>query len=166
MFTGLRHYTGIDISEGPNVDLVADAHRLSSHFAAEFDFAFSISVYEHLVMPWVAAYEMNRVLKLGGMAYIQSHQSWPLHEVPWDFFRFSDRAWHGLFNILTGFEVIDAGFEYPAMISSHCIDGRIFEGLDLAECHLLSGCMIRKTGEPKVDWSADASRIIDLNYSH
>lgn len=166
MFEGLKNYTGIDVAAGPNVDVVADAHRLSSHFDARFDFAFSISVFEHLVMPWVAAFELNKVMKPGGIGYIQSHQAWPLHEVPWDFFRFSEHSWNGLFNHFTGFEVVEAGFEYPAMLSSHVIDGRIFEGLDQAQCHLLSGCMIRKIGNPTVDWSADASQVINLKYSY
>lgn len=166
MFEGLKHYTGIDVAEGPNVDVVADAHQLSKHFGQQFDFVFSISVFEHLVMPWVAAFEMSKVMVPGGIGYIQSHQAWPLHEVPWDFFRFSEHSWHGLFNKYTGFEVIESGFEYPAMLTSHVIDGRIFEGLDTSDCHLLSGCLIRKISDPLVDWSADASKIIDIEYAH
>lgn len=166
MFVGLKNYTGIDVTSGPNVDVVADAHELSKHFGADFDFSFSISVYEHLIMPWVAAYEMNKIMKVGGIGYIQSHQAWPLHEVPWDFFRFSEHSWHGLFNKFTGFEVLESGFEYPAMLTGHTIDGRIFEGLDQENCHLLSGCMIRKVSDPLVDWSANASEIYNINYSH
>jgi hypothetical protein len=54
-FPNLKTYTGVDISEGPNADIVADAHTLSRHISEEFDLAFSFSVFEHLIMPWVAA---------------------------------------------------------------------------------------------------------------
>ena len=45
-------YTGIDIMDGENVDLVIDAHRLSEYFDKEsFDLVISFAVFEHLAMP-------------------------------------------------------------------------------------------------------------------
>jgi hypothetical protein len=81
-------YVGLDIMAGPNVDVVGDAHNLPTDFECRFDFAVSLSTFEHLIMPWKAALELNRALKRGGIAYIQSHQTWPIHEEPWDYFRF------------------------------------------------------------------------------
>src|SRR6266446_636421 len=44
------NYTGFDIKDGENVDVVGDAHRLTSMFErGQFDFAYSISVFEHLL---------------------------------------------------------------------------------------------------------------------
>ena len=58
-FPSLGRYAGMDIKEGPNVDIVADAHTLSQTVSDQFDYAFSASVFEHLIMPWVAAFELN-----------------------------------------------------------------------------------------------------------
>lgn len=50
-------YVGFDFHSGENVDVVGDAHKLSSYFAPgeQFDLIFSSAVFEHLHMPWVAA---------------------------------------------------------------------------------------------------------------
>jgi hypothetical protein len=53
-----------DIKVGENVDIVGDAHRLTSLFkAGQFDFAYSISVFEHLLWPWKVALELNTDFK-------------------------------------------------------------------------------------------------------
>jgi len=41
-------YVGFDITNGPNVDLVGDAHHLSRYVGQEVNFIFSIAVFEHL----------------------------------------------------------------------------------------------------------------------
>ncbi|WP_373690468.1 methyltransferase domain-containing protein [Sphingobium sp. DEHP117] len=61
--------------------------------ASSFDAVYSVSVFEHLLMPWKVALEMNRVLRMGGIAYIHTHQTLGLHDMPWDFWRFSDTSW-------------------------------------------------------------------------
>jgi hypothetical protein len=166
LFPSLAKYVGTDIAPGPNVDVIADAHTLSRHVTERFDFAFSVSVFEHLIMPWTAAYELNKVLKTGGLAYIQSHPAWPLHEQPWDFFRFSKDAWNGLFNKFTGFEIVDSAYDLEASIVPRSKANAALQGLDVERTFLLSGCIARKIGEPIVDWSVDPSTIYDLNYSH
>ena len=60
-------YTGFDVMEGENVDVVGDAHRLSSYFPNEkFDLIISFAVFEHLAMPWVVAEEVAKLIKKGG----------------------------------------------------------------------------------------------------
>lgn len=166
LFPALGRYVGTDISDGPNVDVVADAHTLSEAINEQFDFAFSVSVFEHLIMPWVAAFELNKVLAPGGLAYIQSHPTWPLHEEPWDFFRFSKDAWTGLFNKLTGFEIVEAGYGIEAAIVPKMSATGALQNLDLQRTYLLSACVVRKIGAPLVDWSADPAIVYDLGYSH
>jgi hypothetical protein len=48
-------YVGFDFYEGENVDVVGDAHKLSSYFGAneKFDLSFSSAVFEHFHMPWI-----------------------------------------------------------------------------------------------------------------
>jgi SAM-dependent methyltransferase len=107
-------YTGFDYYPDQNTDVVGDAHKLSSYFAREsFDAVFSLSVFEHLAMPWVVAMEINKVLKPGGTTYHSTHFSWPLHEAPWDFWRFSDEGLKVLFSEPIGFKVNSCGFFHP-----------------------------------------------------
>ena len=83
-------YVGLDILAGPYVDIVGDAHRLAEIFGTRrFVTAMSFSVFEHLAMPWKVALELNRMLEPGGLVFTGCHQTWPVHEEPWDFWRFS-----------------------------------------------------------------------------
>jgi hypothetical protein len=60
-------------------------------------------------MPWVAAAEMNRVLRMGGLVYHVAPQCAPVHEQPNDFWRFTDEGFKILFGRLHGFEIVHAG---------------------------------------------------------
>ncbi len=157
-------YTGFDILAGPNVDVVGDAHRLGSHFPPEsFDAVFSVATFEHLAMPWKAAVEINKVLKVGGLVFVASHQCWPLHEEPWDFFRFSDAAWRSLFNASTGFEVVSAVMGEPAEVVAH-IANPITAGLGSGVGYLGSSVIAVKTGASAVDWEVDTSTVAEGLY--
>jgi hypothetical protein len=159
-------YVGMDVHAGPNVDVVGDAHNLSRCVNRRFDFMFSISTFEHLLMPWKVALEMNRALNDGGKALIISHGSFPLHEEPWDFFRFSKESWHGIFNVHTGFRVVDAQYQYPASIVPLYNNDSNLDRMSLSLTYLLSGCVVEKTGPPQVAWEADASAVYNMSYSH
>ncbi|MGY6129092.1 class I SAM-dependent methyltransferase (plasmid) [Paraburkholderia strydomiana] len=162
-------YYGLDIAEGPNVDIVGDAHHLSRHVRGQiFDTIFSVSVFEHLLMPWMVALEMNKVLRIGGLAYIQSHHAFPLHDQPWDFWRFSKDAWNGLFNAHTGFEIVDTGRALRCRIAPETTAvAHAQPGLDDGPGgHLLSACLVRKTGPAKVQWEAEADEVYNLAYDH
>ena len=117
-------------------------------------------------MPWKVALEMNKVLVGGGLALIISHPAWPLHEEPWDFFRFSTNAWRGLFNLHTGFDVVDAQYQFPANIVPQYANSDIVEGMHMGRNYLLSGCVVRKVGDATVAWEAEPREIYDLHYSH
>jgi hypothetical protein len=79
----------------------------------------SLSVFEHLAMPWKVAVEMAKVMAPGAVAYIQTHQTYPIHDAPWDYWRMSKDAWPALFNRSTGFEILDIGEAEPAFIVPH-----------------------------------------------
>jgi hypothetical protein len=158
-------YVGMDVHAGPNVDVVGDAHHLSRCVNRRFDFMFSIATFEHLLMPWKVALEMNEALNDSGKALIISHPSWPLHEEPWDFFRFSKESWRGIFNAHTGFRVVDAQYQFPASIVP-VYSSSSYVMLSNERTYLLSGCVVEKTGPPQVAWEAEASAVYDLNYSH
>jgi ubiquinone/menaquinone biosynthesis C-methylase UbiE len=57
--------TTLDVYAGPFTDVIADGHALP-FIEKEFDLVTAIAVFEYLQDPFVAALEMNRVLKPGG----------------------------------------------------------------------------------------------------
>src|SRR5579884_534322 len=117
-------YLGVDIVPGPNVDLVCDAHSLSTQVAHEsVDAVFSISTMEHLAMPWKVVLELGKVLKRGGLAFFATHQSWPLHDEPHDYWRFSSHTWPVLLNEETGFALLDVAMGLPGSVLPHIAYG-------------------------------------------
>jgi hypothetical protein len=108
-------YVGFDFYAGENVDIVGDAHKLSSYFAPneQFDLIFSSAVFEHLHMPWIVATEIQKLLKVGGHVFVETHFSYVAHERPWNFFQFSDMGLRALFNNALGFDLIDSGMSNP-----------------------------------------------------
>lgn len=108
-------YVGFDYYPGKNVDIVGDAHKLSSYFDTEeqFDIVYSSACFEHFAMPWIVATEIAKLLKVGGVVFIETHFSFSSHERPWHFFQFSDMALKILFSKALGFECIEAGMSNP-----------------------------------------------------
>ena len=106
-------YIGFDYHPGPNVDVVGDAHRLSRHVDGKFDLVFSTAVFEHLAMPWLVAEEIAKVLRVGGLVFVETHYAFSSHERPWHFFQFSEMALKVLFSPAMGFECIEAGVSNP-----------------------------------------------------
>ncbi|HXG06810.1 MAG TPA: class I SAM-dependent methyltransferase [Nitrososphaera sp.] len=158
------HYIGMDILSGDNVDVVGDAHALSKLFApGTFDAIFAISVFEHLLMPWKVVLEMNRVMKIDGLVMITTHHAWPLHEMPWDFWRFSDQCWRGLFNKYTGFEIVDAAMGEPASVVSRMLHQTTL-GLEQQPAYLGSAVLCRKIATTTLSWDVEPARIIDTMY--
>jgi hypothetical protein len=153
-----------DIMPGENVDVVGDAHEMTRLFPAEsFDAIYSVSTFEHLLMPWAVAVQMNHVLKPGGQALIFSHQTLGIHDPPWDFWRFSDTAWDALFNPQTGFEILDRAMSFeehilpfiwrPNKPNEERAVG--FEG---------SAVLIRKTGPSAMSWNLTPADLTKTMY--
>ena len=114
LFPKAKSYIGFDIYPDSNTDITGDAHKLSQYFDENsFDAIFSLSVFEHLAMPWIVAREINRVLKTGGITFHSTHFSWPVHETPWDFYRYSDEGLKALFPPSMGYKVIKSGLYLP-----------------------------------------------------
>ncbi|MFG1361390.1 methyltransferase domain-containing protein [Xanthobacter pseudotagetidis] len=158
-----RH-TGIDIVDGPNVDVVGDAHeasRLLPH--AAFDAVMSFAVFEHLLMPWKAAVEVSRLLKPGAIGLIVAPHTWPLHEEPCDYFRFSRHSWKALFNASTGFEILAAADGCPAFIVAERLSGASAWS-EMYRGALMSAVIFRKTGESLVDWPVSMKDIAADEY--
>lgn len=88
-------YLGVDMEEGPNVDVVANANELP--FKDEsFDIVISSSCFEHDDMFWETFLEMCRVAKPDGYLYVQAPQNGPYHGWPGDNWRFYADSWRAL----------------------------------------------------------------------
>lgn len=109
-----------DVEAGPDVDVVADAHRLASDLvnggvSLQFDAAIAVSVWEHLRWPWVCAQELRRVVRAGAVVYVATHHAFPVHGYPSDYARWTDDGLAALFD-WAGFEVLAKSYAYPCRI--------------------------------------------------
>jgi hypothetical protein len=168
LFPATCSYTGFDIVAGENVDCVGDAHALSRILPANsFDAVFSVSVWEHLCMPWLVSLELNKVMKVGALAMINTHQSWPSHEEPWDYFRFSDYSWDALFNADTGFEIVARGTGIPCVMGASQFHPSIHANrVDWHYGYFATRCVARKIGETRLSWPVDPSTVRKGDYPH
>lgn len=168
LFPASCNYTGFDIVAGENVTCVGDAHKLSAVLPRDhFDLVFSVSVWEHLSMPWLVSLELNKVMRLGGLAMINTHQSWPSHEEPWDYFRFSDFCWDALFNAATGFEILTRGTGVPCVMGpSQIIPFVQASRMEWHYGYLATRCVVKKVAETKLSWPVDTDVVAKGNYPH
>jgi SAM-dependent methyltransferase len=166
-FPDAVEYVGVDVLDGENVDVVGDIHALSKLVPHNhFDVVFSAAVFEHLMFPWKAAMEVNRVLKTGGYVFTVTHPAWPEHEMPWDFWRFPKNAFKSLFNSVTGFEIM-------ASEEGHAIRGLAMTthyGMRKMYKHKLNGLVYnvaQKTGDydtSRLKWDIVPDDVTDDMY--
>lgn len=154
-----------DIINSEDVDIVADVHELSSFTSETFDAFMSIATFEHLLMPWKAAIEINKVLNMGAVGLIVTHQTVGIHEVPWDFFRYSDQSWKGIFNEATGFEVIESGMTKPVFIIPLIWEPSL-AAAEKAVGYMTSSVVVRKVATPNVEWPVRLDAIASDMYPH
>ena len=109
-------WTTTDIFAGPEVDIVGDLQSLWQTCSKKFDGIFCPAVLEHIERPWTAVYSMSQMLKPFGVLHIQTHQTFPLHGYPHDYFRFSQQALQVLCHD-AGLEVVASGYDGPCTIT-------------------------------------------------
>jgi Methyltransferase domain len=163
---GERPYIGVDVLPGEGVTVVGDVHALTAIVERQsIDFVFSASVFEHLIMPWKVVLEMNEVMRPGGIALIVTHQTCGMHDVPWDFWRFSDACWHGLFNRWTGFEILSTDVSFPTYIVPF-LRLASFAGFEGAAGFYQSAVLARKIGEVDhcVRWDVESTDVVGTPY--
>jgi SAM-dependent methyltransferase len=162
---GFSEYVGFDIHPGPNVDVVGDVHSLSQLVSGQFDAVYSISTFEHLAMPWKAVLEINAVLAEGGLLFAATHQSWPPHELPWDFWRYSPAAFQVLLNRHTGFEILRAESGLPAIIVPIVRDVGTRD-VHRSPASLGVSVLARKLSAPRSDlrWDLTAADVVASEY--
>lgn len=149
-------YVGFDFYPGRNVDVVGDAHQLSSYFAEgeRFDLIYSIACFEHFAMPWKVATEISKLLHVGGIVLIKTHFSFSSHERPWNFFQFSDMGLRVLFPSILGFECLEAGMSNPIVGRFSALAAKELRYQPVRGLYCGSEYLGRKVrNEPTFDWN-------------
>jgi SAM-dependent methyltransferase len=104
-------YIGCDIQPGPGVDQIEDIHALT--FADNsVGTVLCFETLEHVADPIRAVQEMHRILKPGGLLAISSVMFFPIHEHPWDFWRFTPEGFDRLLEPFDAKLVLAHGYEY------------------------------------------------------
>jgi len=139
-----------DIENGEEIDQVADIHDLTSVFGKDrFDVVSCSVTLEHVKYPWIAAEEISKVTKIGGLVYIIVPHTFVTHAYPDDYWRFTDHALEILFGPQTGFEVIQSSYMFQCYIHSE----QNKQQKDLTTAFLLSSIVSRKVKHvDKVIW--------------
>lgn len=89
-------YVGLDLAQGPNVDIVLTSpYRLpiKSH---SVDVIVSGQAFEHIEFFWLTWLEMVRILKPGGLIFLLAPSRGPEHRYPQDCWRFYPDGYHAL----------------------------------------------------------------------
>lgn len=109
-------WLGTDIDPGEGVDIAVDLCDLGLA-GRRFHGIFSPATLEHVSRPWLAMNALAKALLPHGHLYLQTHQTFPLHGYPHDYFRFSTEALR-LMAVDAGFrpESIITCYEYPCTI--------------------------------------------------
>lgn len=80
---------GVDMLEGPGVDLVADLEEALPPDMGTFSHIECMSVLEHSRRPWLLAANLQAMLEDGGTIYVAVPFCWRYHSYPKDYFRFT-----------------------------------------------------------------------------
>jgi SAM-dependent methyltransferase len=99
------HVINIDCQPHPEVDIMADAHKLPFKEGV-FDAIIADAVLEHVKEPLRVVEEIRAALKKGGYIYAEIPFLQPFHAAPTDYQRYT---LEGIKNLFAGFESIETG---------------------------------------------------------
>jgi SAM-dependent methyltransferase len=90
LFSGRKfEYVGLDITEGPNVDICPKNPYVWSEIPDDsFDVVISGQAFEHIEFFWLTMAEMARVLKKDGLMCVIAPHGFTEHRFPVDCYRF------------------------------------------------------------------------------
>lgn len=105
LFPGTEYF-GADMREGPGVDKMLNLHEIDLP-AESVGTVLCLDTLEHVEYPHRALEEIHRILKPNGIAIISSVMDFPIHDFPYDYWRFTPEAFR---SILRPFAASFVGF--------------------------------------------------------
>lgn len=80
-------YTGADIAEGPNVDILLPERRWLASVGKQYEIIISGQCLEHVRKPWEWILEVKSLMKPDGWLFLIAPYSWRIHRYPLDCWR-------------------------------------------------------------------------------
>lgn len=115
LFNSKYQYLGLDIQNPDNVKNVITEDICNKDFTNKyndyFDVIYSNNVFEHLKKPWVAAENIFKMLKGGGIVVTITQFSIRYHECPADYFRYSHIGLNSLFEESGEVKILESGYD-------------------------------------------------------
>lgn len=94
LFPG-KEYIGADMQQGIGVDTLLNLHAINLP-TESVGTVLCVDTLEHVEYPHKALEEIHRILKPGGLVFIASVMLWPIHNYPYDYWRFTPAAFQSL----------------------------------------------------------------------
>lgn len=118
-----KKYVGVDMREGPGVDAILDLHDIDLP-SESVGTVLMLDTLEHVEFVRKAIDEVYRILNPNGILIISSVMNFPIHDYPYDYWRFTPEAFKSL---LEPFNSSFVGFEGEGFFP-HTIIGVGFKG--------------------------------------
>jgi hypothetical protein len=103
-----RQAVGVDMLDGPGVDVVADLEEGPPEIGL-FGHIECMSVLEHSRRPWLLAENLQTMLVSGGTIFVAVPFCWRVHNYPGDYFRFT----------VQGIKLLFPGIDWKAAAYAH-----------------------------------------------
>ena len=105
LFPG-KEYVGADMRKGPGVDVILNLHHidLSSESVGT---VLILDTLEHVEFPRKAIEGAHRILKPNGILVMSSVMNYPIHDYPYDYWRFTPEGFKSLMKPFT-FSFVDS----------------------------------------------------------
>ncbi|MFE6027610.1 methyltransferase domain-containing protein [Streptomyces niveus] len=106
-------YIGVDVLDGPNVDIVMPAPYRIPVRSRTADFVMSGQAFEHIPFFWASMMEIARVLRPGGLAFVTAPSRGHVHDAQdcWRYYPDGFRAMAAF----TGLELAEAYTDFPPL---------------------------------------------------
>ncbi len=92
-------YIGVDLRKGIGVDTIHDVHSLGFKSSVA-SWVLCLDTLEHVKNPLKAVEELKRILKKEGIIILSSVMDFPIHDHPWDYWRFTPQIFEEMLSSL------------------------------------------------------------------
>lgn len=108
----LTKYVGVDVADGPNVDIVLEEPYRIPTGDDSFDVVVCGQVFEHIPFFWATAMELTRVVKNDGFIILSAPSRGHVHSPPFDGWRFYEDGYRAIAEFCD-LRFIEASTDFP-----------------------------------------------------